>query len=390
MPIILVGGKIIIDKQYTIGMENMNKIYVSFEEMRTFMEDAFVRVGVPFDDAKTCANVLLESDLRGIDSHGVNRFKVFYIDRILNGIQEAVTHLEVVKETATTAVIDGHNGMGMVIATKAMTMAIEKAKVYGLGMVVVRHSTHYGFAGYYPLMAVKEGLIGMTGTNARPAIAPTFGVSNMLGTNPLTFAMPTDEAFPFFFDAATSIVQRGKIEYYMKNGLDTPEGLVVDKAGQTLTDSKKILERLVKNQAALAPLGGIGEAHGGHKGYGFATVVEILSSALQSGAFLHMLSGVSEDGGSKPIPVGHFFLAINPDFFMGLEAFKKTAGDILRSLRSSEVAPGEAKIYTAGEKEYLHSLERKETGIPLNDVLTKELIDVRDQLKINHIFSFET
>lgn len=367
----------------------MHQTFISFEEMSTFMETAFVKVGVPFKDAQTCAHVLLESDLRGIDTHGINRFKVFYIDRILKGIQEPVTALEIIKDTLTTAVIDGHHGMGMVIASRAMSMAIEKAKIYGLGMVVVRNSTHYGFAGYYPLMAVNEGMIGITGTNARPAIAPTFGVSNMLGTNPLTFAMPSDEPFPFFFDAATSIIQRGKIEYYMKHHMETPEGLVIGKDGTYLTDSKKILESLVKNEAALAPLGGMGESHGGHKGYGFATVVEILSSALQAGSFLHMLSGVSSDGGAKRIPVGHFFIAINPEFFMGLDSFKKTTGDILRSLRSSEVAPGQTRIYTAGEKEYLKSLERTETGIPLNDILMKELITVRDQLNIKHVFSFE-
>ena len=238
----------------------MSNTYISFEETRHFMETAFLKVGVPFLDAKTCADVLLQSDLRGIDSHGINRFKAFYIDRILKGIQEPVTKLEVVKDTPTTSVIDGHNGMGMVIAKKAMKLAIKKATAYGLGMVVVRNSTHYGFAGYYPLMAIEKGLIGITGTNARPAIAPTFGVSNMLGTNPLTFGMPSDEAFPFVFDAATSIIQRGKIEYYMKHGLDTPEGLIISRDGSSLTDSEAILNMLIKNQAAFAPLGGIGES----------------------------------------------------------------------------------------------------------------------------------
>jgi len=368
----------------------MANVFIGFDEIRSFMEEAFQKVGVPLEDAKVCADVLIESDLRGIESHGINRFKGFYIDRILKGIQEPVTQIEIVRDTPTTAVIDGHNGMGMVIAKKAMHMAITKAKQLGLGMVVVRNSTHYGIAGYYASMAIKENLIGITGTNARPSIAPTFGVSNMLGTNPLTFGMPTDEAFPFVLDAATSIIQRGRIEYYAKKGIDTPEGLVVGKDGKSLTDSERILEMLVKNEAALAPLGGIGETHAGYKGYGYATVVEMLSSALQAGSFLHMLSGITEDGKAKPIPIGHFFIAINPDFFMGIESFKKTTGDILRQLRDSEVAPGESRIYTAGEKEYIASIERTKTGIPLNDALIKELKTVRDNLKIDHLFSFET
>lgn len=138
------------------------------------------------------------------------------MDRILSGIQSPVTCFEVIRETKTTAVVDGHNGMGMIVAHKAMSIAIEKAKKYGMGMVAARNSTHYGIAGYYATMATKINMIGITGTNARPSIAPTFGVENMLGTNPLTIGLPTDEDFPFMLDCATSITQRGKIEYFAR------------------------------------------------------------------------------------------------------------------------------------------------------------------------------
>ena len=187
--------------------------YVSWELMNSFLIDAFKAYGVPEADAAICADVLLESDRRGIESHGCNRFKPIYIDRIVAGIQKPVTEIEIVKETVTTAVLDAHDGMGMIASHKAMEMAIEKAKNYGLSMVAVRNSTHYGIAGYWATMATKAGMIGMTGTNARPSIAPTFGVENMLGTNPLTVGFPTDEEFPFMLDCATSITQRGKIEY---------------------------------------------------------------------------------------------------------------------------------------------------------------------------------
>ena len=188
--------------------------WISFDTMEHFMVDVFKGVGVPEKDAKICAEVLITADKRGIDSHGIGRLKPIYYDRIKGGIQNPVTKLEVVREGPTTAVIDGHDGMGQVISKRAMTMAIKKAKKYGLGMVTVRNSTHFGIAGYYALMAVEAGMIGITGTNARPSIAPTFGVENMLGTNPLTFGMPTDEEFPFMLDCATSIIQRGKIEVY--------------------------------------------------------------------------------------------------------------------------------------------------------------------------------
>ncbi|MDY0210660.1 MAG: Ldh family oxidoreductase [Acholeplasma sp.] len=367
----------------------MSNNKVSVKEITRFMELAFLKVGVCEKDAKVCAEVLVESDIRGIASHGINRFKAFYIDRILSHIQEPISRIEILKDTPTTAVIDGHNGMGMVIAKKAMEMAIIKAKQLGIGMVVVRNSTHYGIAGYYASMAVKHDLIGITGTNARPAIAPTFGVDNMLGTNPLTFGMPSDEAFPFMLDAATSTIQRGRIEYYAKNGIQTPVGLVIDQEGKSLTDSEKILKMLVQNQAALTPLGGAGEAHAGYKGYGYATVVEILSSALQSGSFLHLLSGIDQEGNPKPIPVGHFFIAINPSFFMGIDAFKRTTGDILRQLRNSKVSKGEERIYTAGEKEYLSSKKVLEEGILVTDAILKDLLEVKEKLQIAFEFSFE-
>ena len=363
---------------------------VGWDMIFSFVVDAFKGYGIPEEDAKICADVLLESDKRGIESHGVNRFKPIYLDRIKAGIQKPVTNFEVVKETFTTAVVDGHDGMGQVVGKKSMQMAIDKAKKYGMGMVVVRNSTHYGIAGYYVTMATDAGCIGITGTNARPSIAPTFGVENMLGTNPLTFGMPTDEEFPFVLDCATSITQRGKIEYYSRMGMDTPAGMVIGRDGKAKTDSDQILIDLTTGNAALAPLGGIGEEMAGYKGYGYATVVEILSAALQQGSFLRALSGIGPNGEKQPHRLGHFFIAIDTEAFMGLEAFKKTAGDILRELRSSTVAPGEERIYTAGEKEYLVWQERKDSGVPINDAVQKELIAVRDELGLTQYrFPFE-
>lgn len=368
----------------------MAKTIVDWKTISSFVTDAFVGVGVPREDAEICTDVLLESDRRGIESHGVNRFKPIYIDRINIGIQNPVTNFEIVKETPTTAVIDGHDGMGQVIGYKSMKMAIDKAKKYGLGMVAVRNSCHYGIAGYYATMATKENMIGITGTNARPSIAPTFGVENMLGTNPLTFGMPTDEEFPFVLDCATSIVQRGKIEYYARIGKDTPAGQVIGRNGEALTDSVEILDDLNTGKAALAPLGGIGEDLAGYKGYGYATVVEILSAALQQGNFLRALSGIGPNKEKIPFHLGHFFIAIDTEAFMGLDAFKKTAGDILRDLRNSTKAPDAERIYTAGEKEYLVWQKRKDSGVPINDAVQKELIAVRDELGLTQYkFPFE-
>ena len=369
--------------------DSMGRPYVSWELIGDFMVAAFKAVGVPEEDAKICADVLMESDRRGIESHGCNRFKPIYIDRINDGIQNPVTEYEVLKETPTTIVVDAHDGMGMVASHKAMETIIEKAKKYGMGMAAIRNSTHYGIAGYWATMATKEGMIGITGTNARPSIAPTFGVENMLGTNPLTIGLPTDEEFPFCIDCATSITQRGKIEYYSRIGKATPAGMVIGHDGQALTDSDQILVDLTTGQAALAPLGGIGEELAGYKGYGYATVVEVLSAALQCGNFLKALTGKDAEGNKVPYHLGHFFIVIDPDAFMGQENFKHICGEILRELRASQKAPGQERIYTAGEKEYLVWQERKDKGVPVSGPVQKEFIAVRDKYGLPFKFPFE-
>ncbi len=371
------------------GIMDEKVVWIDFDTMEKFMTDVFKGLGVPEKDARICADILITSDKRGIDSHGIGRLKSIYYDRIKEGIQYPVTNYDIVREGPATAVIDGHDGMGHVIGKKSMDLAIEKARRCGMGMVAVRNSTHYGICGYFLLMAAEAGMIGITGTNARPSIAPTFGVENMLGTNPLTFGMPTDEDFPFILDCATSVAQRGKIEVYARAGKEVPEGWVIGEDGNPKTDSRQILVDLVKGTAALAPLGGIGEETAGYKGYGYATVVEILSAALQGGAFLKGLLGY-HDGKKVPYHLGHFFIVIDINAFTELEAFKKTTGDILRELRDSRKAPGQERIYTAGEKEYRAWLERKDKGVPVGNVLQQEMITMRNELGLDEYrFPFE-
>lgn len=354
--------------------------WVKFDVMERFMRDVFKGIGVPAKEAEVCAEVLITADKLGIDSHGASRLKPIYYDRIKQGIQLPKTKFEVVRETPTTAVIDGHNGMGHYIAKRAMEIAVKKAKKFGLGMTAVRNSTHYGIAGYHAMLASKAGMIGITGTNARPSVAPTFGVENMMGTNPLTFAIPTDEKFPFLLDCATPITQRGKIEVYAKLGKKMPKGWVIDEKGNSKTDSRAVLKDLVAGTAALVPLGGIGEELAGYKGYGYCTVVEILSAALQQGAYMKALLGVDKKGKKIPYPLGHFFLAIDIGHFVPLASFKKTAGNILRELRASKKMPGAKRIYTAGEKEHLAWLYRKDRGVPLNKETQREMLAMRDEL----------
>ena len=368
----------------------MPKVVCPWNLITDFVTDAFVGYGIPRDEAETCTDVLLESDKRGIESHGCNRFKPIYLDRIKAGIQSPTTNFEILKETETTAVVDGHNGMGQVIGTRAMQMAIDKAKKYGMGMVVVRNSCHYGIAGYYTSMATEQGCIGMTGTNARPSVAPTFGTEGMFGTNPFTLGVPSDEAFDFNFDCATSITQNGKIEYYARINEPVHPGTIINIDGTPVEgDAGEALKKIRGGTAALTTLGGIGEALGGYKGYGFAMFVEFLSSVLQDGEYGKALDGKDEEGNIRPYHLGHFFIAIDTNHFLGEEICRKKTGDIIRTVRASRKAPGEERIYVAGEKEYEIWKEREPHGVPINESVQGEINAVRDELGLSYTFPWE-
>mmetsp|Transcript_12074 Transcript_12074/g.15791 ORF Transcript_12074/g.15791 Transcript_12074/m.15791 type:complete len:426 (-) Transcript_12074:67-1344(-) len=355
---------------------------VGFDLLTEFMKDVFVQYGVPENEAEVCADVLIESDKRGIDSHGVGRLKPIYCNRMDDGILYPTMPITVEKETDATALLNGNLGLGLWVGPYAMKMAIDKAKKHGVGFVAVKNSTHYGIAGYYTTMATDAGCVGFTGTNARPSIAPTFGVQPMLGTNPVTFGIPTDEPFPFTIDCATSVNQRGKIERYEREGKDTPTGQVIDELGNVRTDTSGILKDLVKGTAALAPVGGTGDDMGGYKGYGWATTVELLSTAFQSGPWGDEISGVDPvTKGPKPMPLGHYFLAIDIEPLIPLNDFKKNAGDLLRGLRNSKKDPkGPGRIWTAGEPEWDEFNSRMSNTPPgffIPPALQKDMVALR-------------
>lgn len=363
---------------------------IDLATLEAFMRDVLIGAGVPKDDAKIVGEVLIEADKRGMDTHGIQRLKLIYIDRINAKQLNPVTNFEIVRETPTTAVVDGHNGMGHVIAKRCMQMAIDKAKKHGLGMVVARNSTHYGIAGYYSTMATEVGMIGINGTNARPSVAPTNSVEPLLGTNPLVYAFPTDEPFPWCLDCATSVVQRGKIEMYQREGKPCPEGWVLGNDGKWLTDTPAILKGFNTGSAACVPVGGAGEECGGYKGYGFATIVEIMSSCLSAANNMKALLGVGPDGKKAPIELGHFFMAIDIEAFRPLAEFRKQAGDISRTLRAAKLQPGCDRVWTCGEKEYYTYLERKEKGLEVSDGLRPEMEELRKMYKLDqYVFPWD-
>ncbi len=359
-------------------------LYLPVEQAYQLMLEVFVRLGVPDADARICADVLIASDLRGIESHGIGRLKMYY-DRIKLGVQKPQTVIDVIRDKAATAVWDGNHGMGHVIGHKAMQTAIDKAGKFGLGAVAVRNSTHYGICGYYAKMAAEQDMIGMTFTNARPSVCPTNGVAPILGTNPICFGAPTNLPYPYIYDAATSITQRGKIEVLDREEKETPEGWAIDLDNEPYTDTKQLLRDLVSMKASLLPIGGAEEITGSHKGYGLSVMVELLSAALQNGSFLSGLHGTDANGNPAPYKLGHFFLAINIDFFVELDDFKRTTTEILQQIKASQIAPGKQNIYVAGEKEYYSELIVRQQGIPLIPNLQKDILVMQQALGLHII-----
>jgi L-2-hydroxycarboxylate dehydrogenase (NAD+) len=345
--------------------------YIPVGKVYDLIFQVFLKLGVQDSEAKVCADVLIASDLSGIESHGVGRLKMYY-DRIIAGIQNVDTKIDVIKDEKAIAVWDGNHGMGHVIGHRAMQKAMEKAAEFGVGIVTVRNSTHYGICGYYCRMAAEQNMIGITFTNARPSIAPLFGVAPMLGTNPIAFGCPSNLPYPFIYDGATSITQRGKIEVLAREGKPTPSEWAIDSKGNPYTDTEKLLVDLIAKKTALVGLGGTKEESGGHKGYGLAVMVEILCAALQDGSYMNGLHGWNGDK-REPYKLGHFFLAIDIEKFINIERFKEITTDILKQLQNSPKVSGENKIYVAGEKEYFKEQEVRKKGIPVNNELRKNL-----------------
>ncbi len=370
----------------------MSSRRVSLTSLRRFVEEVFVALGASRVESETVADVLVAADRLGIDSHGVSRLG-YYVERIRAGITRPGAPATVVRESPTTVVVDGGHGLGHVVARDAMRRAIEKARRVGLGAAAVRNSTHYGIAGYYALLASDAGMIGIATTNARPCLAPTNGTEPLYGTNPLAIAAPSDEPHPFLFDAALSIIQRGRVELHRRDGAPLPEGWAIDAAGEPAVDPATLLQAFMTGDAALLPLGGSGTSHGGHKGYGLAIGLEILNAALSGGAFLDGLGGNDRErvaGGAterRTYDTGHFFLALDANAFMGIDACRHRVGTITRRLRASRRRRADGPVLVAGDPEWAAAARRERDGVPIPDPLAEELEHLADALGVSHLDS---
>ena len=348
----------------------------NYETLHRFCMDAFQKFGFSEKEADIIQDILLTSDLYGIESHGMQRM-VRYHKCIEKGMIKIDAKPEVVFDTPISAVIDAHDSMGQLVGHKAMELAIAKAKVTGVGIVSVRNSNHYGIAGYYAKMACKEGLMGFSCTNSEAIMVPTNGRMAMLGSNPIACAFPA-EPYDFFFDSSTTVVTRGKLEMYNKMEKPLPEGWALDKNGHPSTDAPDVLSNIVaKNGGGIMPLGGSTEQLGSHKCYGYGMLCEIFSSILSMGA----TSNYCMVGGKGNIC--HGFVAINPAFFGNPEEIKKHFSTYLQELRESPKADGAPQIYTHGEKEVAAVKRIMKDGVPVNDNTMVEVLDLCNYLDMD-------
>jgi LDH2 family malate/lactate/ureidoglycolate dehydrogenase len=345
--------------------------------LRAFCETVFRTLGVPSEDARITTDVLVTADLRGIESHGIARLPR-YVNGIREGFMKPVDSSRIVRETKATAVIDGGQSLGQVVAAKAMRLAIDKAKGSAVGIVTVRNSNHYGIAGYYAMMALPHDLIGMSMTNAAPLVVPTFGRTSVLGTNPVSVAVPTSGETPFVLDMATSVVPRGKLEVLDRAGKPMPIGWAVDESGKGSTDPTRVLQAMAKRLGGgLLPLGGEGEDFSGHKGYGLALLVDILSGILSGAA-----TGLRVYADEARPDVGHFFLAIDPAAFRPIGEFKADMDRLARELKDSPKAEGQGRIYVHGEKSAARTERHRREGIPLGSKVADSLRKIGGDLGV--------
>jgi LDH2 family malate/lactate/ureidoglycolate dehydrogenase len=360
----------------------MPDTYVDDVKLTKFCTEVFVKLGVPRKDAQVTSDVLVASDLRGIPSHGVARL-MRYVDGIRAGSILPKVKPKIIKETSTTAAIDARHGLGQPAGFFGMNLAIKKAKRSGVGFVTVRNSNHYGIAGYYSLMALKNNLIGISMTNSAPLAVPTFGRDSMIGTNPISLVAPAAKGRPFVLDMATTVVPRGKLEVLNRLGKPLPLGWAVDERGIPTTDTARVLDNMSKAAGGgVLPLGGAGEELSGHKGYGMSLLVDVLSGALSGADYGPWVKTTKKDGSKGFINVGHFFGAIKIENFLPLRRFKATMDDMLDGLRKSTKAKGDKRVYIHGEKEYEKHDMYKKKGVPLQEKVVKALKNLSKELSI--------
>jgi LDH2 family malate/lactate/ureidoglycolate dehydrogenase len=351
----------------------MSKFTYRVDDLQNYVIRFLQNYQVSEEDARIVADVLVSADMRGVESHGIIRLDTYYGSRLRKGLIDPRSPEKILNETAATLALDAGTGLGQVVSHRAMQRCIEKANESGACMVTVRNSNHYGIAGYYAMMALPHDMIGISFTNAQPLVAPTYGRTAILGTNPIAVAAPAGENRPYVLDMATSIVPIGRVTVYQKAGREIPEGWGVDKEGLVTTDPSSVLAG-----GTLMALGGT-DIMRGYKGYGLALMVDIFSGILSGSAFG---KDVGRPLTNRPADVGHFFAALKIEAFRPIDEFKQDMDALLNQLKEAPKAAGQERIYIHGEKEFELSERNAREGVPLMAEVVKSLKLVGDEVGV--------
>lgn len=335
------------------------------DDLKNYIVRFLSALDVPEIDAQIAADVLISADLRGINSHGVIRLHSYYGDGLRRRQIDPHSPLKIIQESPATLALDGGNGLGQVVAYRAMSRCIKMADQAGIAITTVRNSNHFGIAGYYAMMALPQDMIGISLTNSQPLVAPTYGLKPATGTNPIAVAVPAGKEKPYVLDMATSIVPLGKVAVYRKASQPIPKGWGVNQRGELTNDPGEVIDH-----GALLPLGGPAELRG-YKGYGLSLLVDLLSGVLAGAAFG---KGVGRPANERNADVGHFFAAIKIENFRPLDCFKADMDEYIRSLKSTPKLPGQKRIFIHGEKEFERQEKYLQKGIPL-------MVEVVESLK---------
>ncbi|GAB2797412.1 Ldh family oxidoreductase [Rhabdobacter roseus] len=347
--------------------------------LQQFVEAVFKKIGCPPHEAALAAQVLISADLRGVDSHGIARL-AGYVRLYDHGRLNPTPNVHIVHETPSTAVVDGDRGLGLVVAPRAMEIAMEKAEKVGSGWVAVRNSNHFGIAGYHAMMALEKDMIGWTMTNAAPLVTPTFSLDKLLGTNPIAVAVPADEQPPFVADFASTAVAYGKFEILQRKELPAPLGWAQDALGQPTTDSNA-----VRSGGGLLPLGTDRE-HGSHKGYGLGAIVDIFSGVLSGANFGPWVPPFATAGfmtaqQAVGLGTGHFLGAMRVDGFQPAADFKRSMDTWIGAFRNARAIEGE-RVLIPGDPEREMEAQRREAGIPLLGPVVAMLRELAERFEL--------
>ncbi|HNR03229.1 MAG TPA: Ldh family oxidoreductase [Bacillota bacterium] len=342
--------------------------YTTKEIEHKFVTDVFMHLGVKEEHAKMAADVVVQSDITGVTTHGLARMPM-YVRRLLQKTVNPTPNIRQTNDSENLIALDGDNGPGNVVGPTAINMCIEAAKKHGIAAVSIKYSNHYGVGNYYAWRFAEANLIGITMTNSTPSMAPTGGKTPMLGTNPITIAVPAGKRYPICLDMATSVVAKGKLLKAVEANSKIPFEWAVDKEGRPTDDPNEALEGSLL-------------AIGGYKGYGLAMIIEILSAVISQSAYGLDIGDKFDADCTDQEKIGHFMLAIDVSKFLDLDTFKKSMDQYIETMKNTEKAAGVEEIYVPGELEFLRAEKIKETGIPVPEGIQAKMLKIAKDVGI--------